>query len=210
VTVTVSSAVSTPPSACQRQSNPTALATADGGLKAQDSGLQTCDGGQFTTFTQGGWGAKPAGNNPASLLLANFATVYPSGVVIGGAKKLTFTSQPAIETFLPAGGKAAVLTSSATNPTTSAAGVFAGQVLALKLNVDFSAAGVTTPGLGSLKIASGPLTGQTVSQVLALAMAVLGGNTSLLPAGLTISGLNDIVDAINNNFDGTNKGFLLP
>jgi hypothetical protein len=41
-------------------------------------------------------------------------------------------------------------------------------------------------------------------------MAVLGGNTSLLPAGLTISGLNDIVDAINNNFDGTNKGFLLP
>jgi uncharacterized repeat protein (TIGR01451 family) len=42
VTVTVLSAATTPPSACQLQSNPAATATADGGLTAQDSGSITC------------------------------------------------------------------------------------------------------------------------------------------------------------------------
>jgi hypothetical protein len=167
---------------------------------------------KLVTVTPGGWGAPPRGNNPASVLLANFGKVYPGGaVIIGGNKTLTFTSQPAIQNFLPAGGRPAVLSSSATNPTTSAAGVFAGHVLALKLNVDFSAAGVTPAGLGAAILASGPLAGRTVSYVLALANTVLGGNTSALPSGLTVSGLNDILDAINNNYDnGANKGYLLP
>ena len=56
----------------------------------------------FTTYTQGGWGAPPNGNNPGALLKANFATVYPSGVTIGGTKTLKFTSAAAIEA-LPAG-----------------------------------------------------------------------------------------------------------
>src|ERR1043166_7518776 len=47
----------------------------------------TCPGGVtniqkgFCSYTQGGWGAPPNGNNPAPLLLKNFATVFPSGYV---------------------------------------------------------------------------------------------------------------------------------
>jgi uncharacterized repeat protein (TIGR01451 family) len=166
--------------------------------------------GGFTTYTQGGWGAPANGNNPGALLKANFAAVYPSGVTIGGTRTLKFTTSAAIEAFLPAGGKAAVLTASATNPTSSSAGVFAGQVLALRLSVDFSVKGLTKTGLSSMRVASGLLAGQTVQQVLALANAVLGGGA--LPSGMTISQLNDIVDKINNNFDGgtANGGYLIP
>jgi hypothetical protein len=72
------------------------------------------------------------------LLTKNFTTVYPGGVAIGGAFKLTFTNALAITNFLPQGSTPGALTASATNPTTSSAGVFAGQVLSLELSVDFS------------------------------------------------------------------------
>jgi hypothetical protein len=169
-------------------------------------------GGPYTTYTQGGWGAPPHGNNPGMLLKNNFATVYPGGfVAIGGTNKLTFTSALSIENFLPQGGTAGALAASATNPTSSAAGVFAGQVLALQLSVDFSNKGIKNGGLALLHVASGPLAGKTVAQVLAYANAALGGDG--LPAGISsISQLNDIVDKINNNFDnGTvNLGYLIP
>lgn len=157
----------------------------------------------FRTFTQGGWGSKPNGGNPGALLKANFCKVYPIGYVsIGGAYRLKFTGAWAIQNFLPQGGKAAVLKCSATNPSSSTAGVFAGQVLALKLNVDFSNAGVTCPGLGNVRLTSGPLSGRTIAQVLDLAQRVLGGETWALPWGMTISQLNDVVDGINNRYDG--------
>jgi hypothetical protein len=111
---------------------------------------------------------------------------------------------------LPQGGTPSVLTSSATNPTSSSAGVFAGQVMALQLSVDFSKAGITRTGLGNLAVVSGPLAGHTVTAVLSLANTVIGGNTGALPSGLTVSGLNAIVDAINNNFDnGTTDNHYL-
>ena len=80
----------------------------------------------------------------------------------------------------------------------------------LNSTADFSVKGITRTGLSSMKVASGPLAGQTVQQVLALANSVLGGGA--LPSGMTISQLNDIVDKINNNFDGgtTNGGYLIP
>jgi len=55
--------------------------------------------GDFITYTQGGWGTNPAGNNPGALLANNFKKV--------------------------AGGGGAVLKSSSTNPTSSGAGVLA-------------------------------------------------------------------------------------
>jgi hypothetical protein len=164
----------------------------------------------YSTFTQGGWGTDPSGQNPGWLLATNFKKVFPAGyVTIGGGKTLKFTSSDAIRVFLPQGSTAGVLKASATNPTGSAAGVFAGQVLALQLNVSFSNAGVTKAGLANLKIVSGNLAGYTVAQVLSLANNVLGGNTGALPAGMSISALNDVVDAINNNYvDGGNNGYL--
>ncbi len=163
----------------------------------------------FTTYTQGGWGAKPAGNNPGTLLQANFPNVYPSGVSIGSTLKLTFTSSIGVEGFLPQGGTAGLLTMSASNPTTSAAGVLAGQVLALQLSVDFSNKGITKTGLANLKIVSGIAAGQTVSQILSMANSILGGSMAV-PSGYTLSDLVNVLDAINNNFDGgtVNKGYL--
>ncbi len=160
-----------------------------------------CNCTTLTTVTQGGWGAPPHGGNPGMLLQTYFNSVYPNGVKIGGNNTLTFTSAGAVRGFLPQGGTPGVLNASATNPTSSSAGVFAGQVLALQLNVDFSSIGVTTMGLGGVKLTSGPLSGYTVAQVLALANQVIGGNTAALPAGMGVSDLNNVVDGINNMFD---------
>ena len=165
----------------------------------------------YTTYTQGGWGANPSGNNPGMLLSSKFSTVYGSGYVqIGGTRTARFTSAAAVAAFLPQGGTANVFSASIVNPTSSPAGVFAGQVLALRLSVDFSNAGVTRSGLGSLRVRSGKLAGYRVSQVIALANTVIGGTTSALPSGVSLSDLNGIVDAINNNFDNgtSNLGFL--
>ena len=72
--------------------------------------------GDYTTYTQGGWGAPPSCNNPGGLLANNFSRVYAGGSVsIGGTYKLKFTSASAIQNFLPAGGNAGVLTGNATN-----------------------------------------------------------------------------------------------
>ncbi len=176
-------------------------------LAAPASG-QTFTNGQYCTYTQGGWGAVPHGNNPGALLAANFDSVYPvayypNGLIIGYPAKytMTFASALAIQDYLPAGGKPKVLT--ANYPTSTSSGVFGGQVLALELNVDFSNAGFFPyPGLlGGLVLSNTgtSLDGQTVSDILAIANQALGGGA--LPTDYTISGLNDLVSLLNQGFD---------
>ncbi len=201
VTVTVTSTLNTPAAACASQPNPVALATADGPLTAQDSGSLSCSP-NLVTVTQGGWHATPHGNNPGTILNAYF-TAHPGATVIIGStscasgKTLTFTSANAIRAFLPAKGTPGVLAASATNPTTSAAGVFAGQVLALQLNLTILPSG---GALGSFVLTTGPAAGQTVAQVLADADKALGGCG--LPGYVSsISQLNDVVTSINEKFD---------
>lgn len=166
--------------------------------------------GDFRSQTQGGWGSTPNGNNPGALLHANFAAVYPNGLEIGVADagfSLKFTSAAAITAFLPQGGTPAALTADLINPTSSSAGVFGGQVLALRLNVGFSAAGVTQgPGgpLGSLKLTGTgtSLDGLTVEQILAICETALGGGA--LPTDYTLAGLNSVASNLNEAFvDGT-------
>ena len=175
---------------------------------------RTPTGDHYATFTPGGWGSNPNGNNPGARLAAGFASVYPSGVTIGSTHTLNFTSAAAIRAFLPQGKSPAALKASAINPTQKIT-VFAGQTLALKLNVDFSAAALM-PGnglnLGGLKVVSGKLAGWSVTQVLALCNQVLGGNVAALPAGVSISDLNDVADRINNNYTDGNRdnGYLAP
>lgn len=157
----------------------------------------------LVTVTQGGWHAPPHGNNPGTVLNAYF-TAHPGyAPEIGditnacGGKTLTFTSANAIRAFLPAGKTPGVLTATKTNPTSSSAGVFAGQVLALTLNTQVLSSGSS---LLSFVITSGPAMGKTVGQVLADANKALGGCG--LPSYVsTISQLNDIVDSINGMFD---------
>jgi hypothetical protein len=176
-------------------------------------------GGYYRTQTQGGWGAPCHGGNAGCILQNNFATVYPSGLTIGGGYTAHFSSAAAVIAFLPSTATPSVLTANLNNPTSTPAGVFAGQVLALEINVDFSNAGVTgfNPNLGNLIVPtgiyspSGAFAGWTVNQILAVANLVLGGHTASLPAGISISDLNGVVDGINNSFDnGTcSTGYLV-
>jgi hypothetical protein len=185
------------------------------GWRSRSATTLQCGVGTWTTYTQSGWGSNPnSANTGGAILAANFMSVFGGAVTIGntapGKFTLTFTSAAAIKSFLPAGGKAGVLQATATNPANSKAGVFAGQVLALKLNVDSSNQNLTGAGLATLKVVDGPLAGYTVQQVLDLANSVLGGGT--LPAGLTLAQLNDIVTNISEDYESgkVDRGFLLP
>jgi hypothetical protein len=163
------------------------------------------------TYTMGGWGSKPRGNNPGAFLAANFAAVYPSGqmtVGTGTGPKLTFTSASAISNFLPSGGTPGGLQMSHVNPTKKL-GVLAGQVVALRLAVDFSNAGVTPAGLINATFKTDEFAGKTVGYVLALAESALSG--ALLPAGISYSDLSDACAQVNENYDaGLNNGHMIP
>jgi len=159
------------------------------------------------TYTPGGWGAKPRGNNPGTVLHNNFDSIYPSGLVIGNPAEytMTFTEAQAITDFLPSGGKPGVLAQDYTDPDKKTkAGEFASQVLALQLNVDFSNAGVLPDDLANWHLDSGPLMNNTVAAVLASANIVLGGGQpsedELTALGLTVSELNDVLAYINEKF----------
>jgi len=175
---------------------------------APNTTTTNCQPKVYCSYTQGGWGTTPNGNNPGMILAENFATVYPGGFAeIGisgsGGFSAKFTSALAIQNYLPDGGTASKLTSDAVNPTTTSAGVFGAQILALKLNVDFSAAGITggdSGPLGSLVLndSSSPLNGKTISQILAIANTLLGGGSV---SGVTISTLNPLIDNLNQGFD---------
>ena len=156
----------------------------------------------------GGWGASPSGNNAGTFLASNFARVYPNGLRVGGGFTITCTTAKGIENFLPCGGTPARLYQNYVNPTT-AIGALAGQVVALRLAVDFSNAGVTPSGLANARLLSGKAAGLTVGQVLSLAEAFLGG--APLPTGISCSDVNDVCASINENYDGgTNLGRLSP
>ncbi len=167
-----------------------------------------CDLNGFATFTQGGWGSKP-NSGPGRIRENNFNQVFPNGLRVGGNYTLTFTSSAAVQAFLPQGGTSGAFNQNYTNPTSTSAGVLAGQLVALKLNVEYSAAGVlgtNAQSLGSLTITSGPLKDKTVNELLALMNTAIGGGS----VPYTYSQLSDAATAINENFNSGsgNNGFL--
>ncbi len=188
----------------------TATASATGVATIQSSAATAVTGcQQVCTATQGGWGQGASGKNIGWMRNTFWSTVYPSGTLtVGTGFRITFTGPAAVEAYLPAGSTPGKLSQNYTNPLTTSAGVFGGQVTALHLNVDFSNAGVNgwKPNLASATVASGPLAGKTVAQVLAIAESVLGGGAP--PAGMTVSDLNNLVSAINgmNSPDGCGFG----
>jgi PEP-CTERM motif len=170
----------------------------------------TWSAGAFTTYDQAEWGdpATTAGN----LLGGEYGTVYTSTgdlFVIGNASTgffAEFTGGSRLDDFLPASGAVGSLNADLANPTTTSAGIFAGQVAGLKLNIDFSAAGLL-PGPSGLHFGDLVLTGMTgtdaglngltVSQFLSLNDMALGGADT----GFTIADLEIEVAQLNNAFD---------
>ncbi len=148
------------------------------------------------TFGQGAWGQVPNGSNVGQLLADWFSTVYPSGVEVGipgaGGYSMIFSSALRVQNYLPAGGAGgpAALTADMTGAITSTSSrVFGGQVLALRLNVDFSAENITAGDyFGSFVLTSDAdtlsgtdslsLDGLTVAQILAVANIALGNGTA--------------------------------
>jgi len=162
--------------------------------------------GALTTYgqTDAGWGD---GSSEAGMLLsADFASLYAGtgGVVIGSGNIAVFDAPSDVFAYLPQVGPQGVFTFSMSNPTDSSAGAFGGDVMALKLNVDFSDAGYTahtsSSALGDLNICGyGSLPNQTVRHLLADANTVLGGGTV---SGLTVGTADTIADQINTSFIG--------
>lgn len=168
--------------------------------------------GDFRTQTQGGWGTGCQGDNPGCYRDANFGGCFPSGLTVGCDYTALFTTFSAIEAFLPQGGSPASFTVSHTDPTSTEAGVLAGQVVALTLSVGFD---LCDPDFGASDInlkdlivddADSPCYNMTVEEVLEEANNVLGGCGS----EFTASEINDCVSKINQNFvDGTTVGDFL-
>lgn len=172
--------------------------------------LLSCQG--FTTVTQGGYGAKCAGNNWGCYLVNNFASKFPNGLTVGsGNRLLRLTSASAVQAFLPSGTTPRALNiGTLTNPTSkSYSNVLAGQTVALTLSLGFDTNSNFSPSstfLGSLVVTSGTFAGKTVNELLLIANTILGGGSSSYSA----SQINDALDAVNRNYDnGTvNLGYL--
>lgn len=167
--------------------------------------------GEFETYDQNIWGADPADGPPASLLAARFFDVFTAGSFFGstlpGAFEMDFGGADAMATFLPQGGPPAGLDGDISNPTSTSAGVFGGQVVALGLNIDFADAHFLAHPAGLsfgdlvVKGYSGTLAGldgRTVRQVNEIVNAALGG----LFEPFAIADLSQVIGQLNSSFEG--------
>jgi hypothetical protein len=158
------------------------------------------------TLTQDVWAVRTP-------LLDNYHSVYAStfgvleiGILGEAGHSLLFTSASELTDYLPAAGVPGPLTSDFYKHSSSASGAFGGEVVALRLNVDFSDAGFS---LGDLGIPFGDLqlrsffgsqfnlNGLTVRQFLGQANNLLGGGSSLF---YSIPELYPIARELNGSF----------
>jgi hypothetical protein len=159
-----------------------------------------CKPGIYRTQTPGGWGAKPAGNNPGEYLSTHFAGAFPDGLEVGGPITITLTSASSITDLLPTGGKPGVLDKTEVDPL-KIKNVLVGHVVALTLSMRFDELdpdfGEADGWLGDLVIDNGgAFDGWRVADILAEANKVLGGATS----SFTPSDMTDILALINEYF----------
>ena len=170
--------------------------------------------GQFLTYTQASWAAQP-GTASSTYLSTNFQRSFPGGVTIGSfmGNSAQFTSSQAIVAFLPESGTPSALNRSEFNPP-NMANPFAGETLALALNVGFDAAdpafSSAAAPLSSLVVAdpASVFFGLSVADVLAQANLLLAGRSDQVLVSL--AEVYDAVTRINANFqNGTaDLGFL--
>ena len=146
------------------------------------------ESGDVVNFSQFNWGA--SGGTSASILSAHFFAVYPSAILemgIPGADGFSdrFSAPFSIVDYLPRFGAPGRLTADLIDPSSDASGVFGGEGLALRLNVDYSDTGFLDGSgirFGDLKLcgfsATQPaLNGMSVRQLLPIVHTLwrLGG-----------------------------------
>ncbi len=171
-----------------------------------------CSG--IRTETQETWGAQPAGNNMALYLMYNFASAFtaPNYLTIGcGSRQMRITSGWAALSFLPSNGTIAALPSGTMVNPTSYNNTFAGQLVALKLNVRFDEFytnfSPATTLLKNMVIANGLFAGWTVAELIQVADEKIGSCGS----SYTREALNAAITAINEGYAGgtMSSGYLI-
>jgi LruC domain-containing protein len=170
-----------------------------------------CDLTGMASYSQGGWFQKASGGNVGSIRDAYFDEIYSGDLVIGDPDgyTITFNSTEDVENFRQGGG-AAVLTQSYTNPDFRL-GNMASQIIAARLNRDYSAAGKigtnNNYNLGELVFADGDFQNMTVNDFLTMAEIALGGGSL---NGHTAGDFATAAEIINLSFhEGTsNSGAL--
>lgn len=165
--------------------------------------------GDLVSYNQAAWVILP---QASTSLTNNFSAVYPPfgvleiGVPGSGGYSIVFSSSGNILHFLPTTGAPAALTTDLNNPVTTGAGVFAGDVLALRLDIDFADDGLLAGSsglvLGDLVVhdltgASAGLNGLSVRDIDAILNSALGGETT----GYQISDLSPIADELAASFN---------
>jgi hypothetical protein len=174
--------------------------------------LTTCwDVGDVVTHVQGDWGDPGlagvvlAGSFDA--VYADSAGVLEVGLPGAAGFSVALTSATAAQVFLPQDGLPGALVADLVDPSTTAAGSFGGEVVALSLNVDFDDAGVTSGSagvrFGDLRVCGTAIpnvNGLTVRQILDLASLMLGGGSS----GVTIASLSPFIEQVNLAFGNGN------
>jgi hypothetical protein len=170
------------------------------------------------TFTIGGWGSTCPGSDPElqpGCIRDNYWDVVfgDDSVTIGHPDGFTakWSSPLAVENFLPNGSTPGVLDQNYVDPLETSAGVLASQILALKLNVAYSCAGVFSSILGvpsagdcygdalvPESCANGLFSGYTVDEFLAVADSVVAG---LSVPGITPSDVNYTATCLNEFAD---------
>jgi hypothetical protein len=178
--------------------------------------------GDICTFTQDSYGGlNTTGFNTMN---GSFSTVYPSGLVVGSSSLnwLKLTSGNAIQTFLPQYGTPSYLTANLTDPgappypqnwSTSAA-QFAGEVVALQLNVDLSDAAVMPQnsseiyGNRTVKNTGTSFDGMSVRNVLGISNCLLGSTVNCSGYNSSdIGTLNGVLEKLNLNYYNCENDF---
>jgi hypothetical protein len=167
--------------------------------------------GEFVAYDQNIWGADPTDGPPASILKARFFDLFTAGAEFGypfpGGAVMDFSSADAMLTFLPQSGAPGSLSSSVTDPTSTSAGIFAGQVVALDLNIGFADLGVLAHpagvSFGDLVLTGitgslAGLNGRTVRQLYQVVNAALGGGFE----PYSIADLAKVANDVNSSFEG--------
>jgi hypothetical protein len=168
--------------------------------------------GEFVSYDQTIWGLDPVPNTPAGLLNDHFNTLYPGVFEVGiplasGGHFIEFTDRSTMLAYLPQSGLPGVLNANITDPDTTSAGAFGGDVAALKLDIDFSDAGLiahpTGTAFGDLHLAglSGGLAGLddlTLRQLLDVANVMLGGGAEPYP----LVDFDDMLFQLDGSFNG--------
>lgn len=179
--------------------------------------------GNMLTYSEDSWGGVPSPTAATTLLINDMSTLYSGefgALIVGlttGGYSMVFATSGDVLNYIPAGGLPGPLDANLLNPTLSSSGAFGGDVVTLKLNVDFSNAGLISgtsgyslgslvlTGFGTPDTANGipalpDLDGLTVAQLLGISNVLLGGGSDTF--GYSIGDIDTVDIKINNSFLG--------